>query len=68
MPWSPADALRHTHKARSPAARRQWAHVSNSMLKGGTSEGAAVRAANSAVARRTGERKKKHPLHKLMGG
>lgn len=29
MPWSPEDASRKTHKAKSQVAKRQWAHVAN---------------------------------------
>lgn len=52
MPWKPSDARGHTRKAKSPTAKRQWSKVANSMLKRGASEGAAVRAANAAVAKR----------------
>jgi hypothetical protein len=51
MPWGPSDAPRHTKKARTAKQKRQWAHVSNSMLDRGKSEGAAVRAANAVVGR-----------------
>lgn len=49
MPWSSADAHRHTHKADTASKQRQWAHVANNALARGLSEGAAVREANSAV-------------------
>lgn len=49
MPWDPKDATRHTKKATTPKRKRQFAKVANSMLKGGASEGSAVRAANAAV-------------------
>lgn len=52
MPWDKSDAKRHTKKAKSDVAKRQWAHVSNSMLQRGESEGSAVRAANAAVKKR----------------
>jgi len=52
MPWKPSDATRHTKKARSAKAKRQFAHVANSMLKRGASEGAAIRAANGVVKKR----------------
>jgi hypothetical protein len=52
MPWTARSAKKFTKKARSPAAKRQWKSVANSMLKRGKSEGAAVRAANAAVAKR----------------
>lgn len=52
MPWKPKDAFRHTHKATTPAARRQWTHVANSALAQQHSESAAIRMANAAVTRR----------------
>ena len=52
MPWDAGDAKRHTKKAKSAKAKRQWAHVSNSMLEHGASEGAAIRAANGVVKKR----------------
>jgi uncharacterized protein YdaT len=58
MPWSPSDATRHTKKARSSKRKRQWAHVANSALQRGDSEGAAIRKA-SGVIRNGGKRKKK---------
>ena len=52
MPWTPKDATRHTKKAKSPKAKRQWAHVADSVLAKGGSEGAAIRQANAVVKRR----------------
>lgn len=52
MPWTASDAMRHTHKASSPIARRQWSDVANAGLKRGLSEGDAIREANAAVAKR----------------
>jgi uncharacterized protein YdaT len=52
MPWKPSDATRHTKKAKSAKAKRQFAHVANSMLKRGASEGAAIRAANGVIRKR----------------
>lgn len=52
MPWNASDAKRHTKKAKSPKAKRQWAHVSNNMLDRGYDEGTAIAAANSVVKRR----------------
>jgi len=49
MPWSPQDATRHTKKAKSPKAKRQWSKVANKVLQEGGSEGSAVRQANAAV-------------------
>lgn len=56
MPWSPSDAKRHTKKATSPKRQRQWAHVANSALKRGASEGSAVRQANAAIKRARAKR------------
>lgn len=52
MPWSPKDASRHTKKAKSPVAKRQWRDVANSVLERTGSEGRAVREANAVVKRR----------------
>jgi hypothetical protein len=52
MPWSPKDAYRHTHKAKSDKAERQWSDVANSELKRGLPEGRAIQAANAVVGRR----------------
>lgn len=65
MPWSPSDGpARHTKKASTPAKRRQWSDVANSVrsraMKNGASEeeadAKAVRTANGVV--------KKHPSRK----
>jgi len=52
MPWKSKDATRHTKKARSPKAKRQWSKVANAALRRGASEGSAVRQANAAVKKR----------------
>lgn len=49
MPWTAADAERHTHLANTAVKRRQWAHVANATLERTGNEGRAVRAANAAV-------------------
>lgn len=51
MPWSSRDAYRHTKKASTPDLQRQWMHVANSELERTGDEAAAIRAANSVVAR-----------------
>lgn len=56
MPWSPSSASRHTRRAKSPSAKRQWAAVANNVLAKTGNEGRAVRAANAAVKRRRGKR------------
>jgi hypothetical protein len=50
MPWAASEAPRFTKKARSAKKKRQWSHVSNSMLERGSSEASAIKAANAAVA------------------
>lgn len=52
MPWKPTDAHRHSHKAKSATAKRQWSEVADSALSRGASEGSAIRQANAVVARR----------------
>ncbi len=52
MPWNMNDAKRHTKKAESPVAKKQWSEVANSVLGKTGDEGRAVRAANSVVAQR----------------
>ena len=52
MPWTPKDASSKTKKAKSPKAKRQWAHVADSVLKKTGDEGRAIREANSVVKRR----------------
>lgn len=52
MPWTPRDATSKTKKAKSPAAKRQWALVADSVLAKSGDEGRAVREANAAVKRR----------------
>ena len=57
MPWTSRDAKRHTRKAKSATAQRQWARVAESMRKKGYSEGRAIAAASSVVKNR-GRKKK----------
>lgn len=52
MPWDAKDASRHTKKAKSPKAKRQWSHVANSMLQRGYPEGTAIAAASGVVKKR----------------
>ena len=52
MPWTAKDAQRHTKKAKSAKAKRQWAHVADSVLTKTGDEGLAVREANSVIRRR----------------
>ncbi len=52
MPWSPGDAMRHTHLAADATAQRQWAHVANGVLKRTGDEAKAIEAANSVIGKR----------------
>lgn len=67
MPWTPKDAKRHTKKAASPKAQRQWAHVADSALSRGASEGSAIRQANGIVAHRHAAGGSISPLASLVG-
>lgn len=55
MPWTPADAQRHDSKVKSPAEKRQWADVANSVLKRTGDEAQAVKTANGVIKRHEGE-------------
>lgn len=52
MPWDAKSAARHTKKAKSPAAKRQWAATADSVLAKSGDEAKAIRIANSAVKKR----------------
>jgi uncharacterized protein YdaT len=54
MPWTAKDAPKHTRKTKSAKSKRQWAHIADSMLKRGESEGAAIRAANGVIRKGSG--------------
>ena len=53
MPWTAKDSTRHTKKAKSATARRQWSRVANSVLARTGNDARAVRSANAVIARRT---------------
>ena len=54
MPWTPSSGpARHTKKAKTPKAKKQWSAVANSMLEGGASEGTAIKAANGVIKKRS---------------
>jgi hypothetical protein len=59
VPWTPAEASRFTHKAKSPKRKRQWRDVANSMLKRTGDDGAAIRAANAVVKKSQAKRTRK---------
>lgn len=49
MPWTVADALRHTKAAGSECAKERWAKTANAVLEKTGDEGRAIRIANAAV-------------------
>lgn len=59
MPWTMESAGRHTKKAKSPATKKQWSSVANSVLEKTGDEGKAVRIANAAVAKHPSKKKAK---------
>lgn len=52
MPWKPSDASKKTKKAKSPKAKRQWAHVADQVLAKTGDEARAIREANAVIKRR----------------
>lgn len=52
MPWTAKDASAKTKKAQSPAAKRQWSAVANSVLAKTGNDARAIREANAVIARR----------------
>ena len=52
MPWTAKSAGKHTKKATSPTAKRQWKDVANSVLERTGDEGRAIASANAVVGRR----------------
>ena len=58
MPWTKADAKRHTKKADTEAKQKRWADVANAALKRGDSEGSAIRQANAVIAETALHRRK----------
>lgn len=60
MPWTPEDARRHTRKAATPKAQRQWADVANSVLQRTGDDARAIRSANAVIGKR---KKKQSPFY-----
>lgn len=56
MPWTARDASRHTKKAKSATAKRQWSKVANAVLQKTGSDARAIREANAVVGRRKRKR------------
>lgn len=56
MPWSAADAEKHTHLADTAKRRRQWMHVANEAKRRGLSDKAAIMEANGVLRKSHGAR------------
>ena len=52
MPWTMADAPRHTKKADTPKEQKQWAAVANAVLKKTKNKARAIATASGVVSRR----------------
>lgn len=57
MPWTPDDASGKTKKAKSPTAKRQWAHIADEVLAKTGDEARAIREANGVIKRRKAKAK-----------
>lgn len=58
MPWTQSDGpARHTKKAKSAGAKKQWSAVANAVLAKTGNEGLAVREANGVIKRRKAGKK-----------
>jgi Holliday junction resolvase-like predicted endonuclease len=49
MPWTAADAKRHTHRANTPKKKKKWAEVANHVLQQQHDDAMAIRIANDAI-------------------
>lgn len=49
MPWTMADASRHTKKADTKKEQRQWSAVANAVLKKTDNKARAIASANSVI-------------------
>lgn len=47
MPWQPADAESKNGKVKSPAQKKKWATIANSVLARTGDDGQAIRIANA---------------------
>lgn len=50
MPWTAADAQKHTGEADTPARQALWADIANRVLRKTGDEGRAISEANAVVA------------------
>jgi hypothetical protein len=51
MPWTPAEAHKHTHLADTPRRQRMFADIANSELQRHGDDGEAIRIASGVVKR-----------------
>jgi hypothetical protein len=51
MPWTDADAERHTHLADTPAKQKKWAAIANADLAEHGDDAQAIRTANGVLKR-----------------
>jgi hypothetical protein len=64
MPWTPSDAQSKTHKANTPAKRRQFADVANSVREREMAKGRSEKEADAAAVRTANGVVKNHPSRK----
>jgi hypothetical protein len=51
MPWTPEDASKKTHRAKTAKQRREWAHIANGVLAKTGNDALAIREANGVLAK-----------------
>lgn len=64
MPWKPGDASRHTKKADTPAKKRQFSDVANSVRSKAMADGANEQDADAKAVRTANGVVKNHPSKK----
>ena len=52
VPWTAKDASSKTKKAKSPAAKKQWKAIANSVLAKTGNDATAIKMANAVIKRR----------------
>lgn len=52
MPWKPSDAQKKNKKADTPAEKKKWAGVANSVLKDTGDDAKAIRIANASLSKK----------------
>lgn len=59
MPWKPSDAQKKNKKADTPAEKKKWASVANSVLKDSGDDAKAIRIANASISKKSPSKSKK---------